>query len=83
MTSPKLEKMAASTRTEAEARANASLIAAAPELLEAVKEVLFWCEDDVNLVLNRPIDREDWVGVLRSRARFLRAAVAKAEGREP
>jgi hypothetical protein len=56
-----------------ERRANARLIAAAPELLEALKSVIAWAEA-YEATGPRAKDQEE-------RCAFARAAIAKAEGK--
>lgn len=63
---PRLRTCIAEMSTSTETEANARLIAAAPDLLEACRQVLIASED------NGGMDDIDWNG--------LRAAVAKAEG---
>lgn len=64
----------ASPNNRAEASANAALIAAAPELLEALKTVL-----DGLGALSNPTDLENRIGKAESDRVF--AAISKAEGR--
>ena len=59
--------------SQQEAEANARLIAAAPELLEAVKKLLAVCENYAFDKFDRP------VGVTEQE--FARTAIARAEGR--
>lgn len=63
----------------AEAVANGHLIAAAPELLAAVEEILSWTKDDADLMgrLDKPA-KDTWPDVIACRASFLRAVIAKA-----
>lgn len=62
--------------------ANARLIAAAPDLLAALKECLEWCADDGDLGENDTKARLTiWKDVMECRAKMLRAAIAKAEGK--
>lgn len=77
-------------KVEAECRANAHLISAAPEMLAvltygpslALPEFLEWVANRLVNVHREP-DGIDFVASLRERARIARAAIAKAEGRAP
>lgn len=60
--------------TEEECEANARLIAAAPELLEALEDLLGWRDDSNNL--HKPIE-------VRAAYMRARAAIAKARGVTP
>lgn len=63
-------------RSEAETEANANLIAASPELYEALKGVISW------LSVLEVMEDCPYPDVLRKRHAAARAALAKAEGRE-
>jgi hypothetical protein len=61
-----------------ECEANAQLIAAAPELLEALQEALAWCEIDATDEDGFPSQE-----MLENRVEILREAIAKATGGAP
>lgn len=62
---------------------DARLIAAAPELLKAVREALEWTKDDETLSVDTLQRHLDWKDVLTARASFLRAAIDRATGAQP
>lgn len=70
-----------STVMSTKLEANACLMAAAPELLAALQEILSWTEDDADLLgrLGKP-EKDSWPDTIANRVSFLRAAIAKAEG---
>lgn len=58
--------------------ANARLIAAAPELLAALKGALGALEQDVDT--GADYNDADWIGIAQQRLEAAKAAIAKAEG---
>jgi len=82
-------------RTEEEAKANAHLIAAAPELYDELKKAIRYIPEEV-MYCNGMKCRETWcgscndeddaemeVGAAQARLRKIRAALAKARGEVP
>lgn len=61
----------------AEDDANARLIAAAPDLLAALRELVSRCDDTADVLRNHP--EYDAAGFLRASAERYRAVIAKAE----
>jgi hypothetical protein len=68
-------------RTVEEAKANARLIAAAPELLEALENIIDDLTEEYQLRAQSYTDGEPLTGALRSALDRARTAIAKAEGK--
>lgn len=65
----------------AQTEANANLLAAAPDLLKLLREVLEWNEDDADLATHDTAFRlKNFADTVKNRSAALCAAIAKATG---